>query len=85
MFRWLWPTIPPKVGLTLEEAQGIIEAEIARRGWSHFDVRTYAQFETKNGLVWHCQGFLSSAIGPVMNIEIDARTGELVKGVAGGR
>jgi hypothetical protein len=40
----------------------IFEAEITRRGWSCFDVRTYSRFQTSNGLEWHCQGFLSGIL-----------------------
>ena len=85
MFRWLWGETPPACGLTLKQAQSIIEAEIARRGWSRFDVRFYSRFRTKDGLRWHCQGFLSGMRGPVMGIEIDAQTGELMSAGAGGR
>lgn len=85
MFRWLWPRTPQETGLTLEQAKVIIEAEITRRGWSRFDLRTYSRFKTSDGPKWHCQGFVSGIRGPVMNIRINAQTGELVGATAGGR
>ena len=89
MFRWLRRLAPGPLTaqalITQEQARSIIEAEVARRNWSEFDVRTYSLFQSKDGLRWLCQGFMSRALGGVMNIEIDGQTGELVSASAGGR
>ena len=64
MFRWLWGETPPACGLTLEQAQLIIEAEIARRGWSRFDVRFYSRFRTKAWLQVALSRFSVRGEGP---------------------
>ena len=85
MFRWLWTRTPSEIGLTLEQAKVIFEAEITRCGWPRFRRANLLTVPNKQRSRWHCQGVLSGIRGPVMNIRIDAQTGKLVSTTAGGR
>lgn len=88
MFRWLWrPALGSPITqalITQEQARSIIEVEIARRGWSRFDLRIYSLLQSKDGIGWHCQGFISETPDSVMNIKIDGQTGGIVHASAGG-
>jgi hypothetical protein len=71
--------------LTEEQAKTIIEEEIRKRGWDGYDQRSYELEHRKGRPVWVCWGLAKGKIGPSMAIHIDARTGEVVTAVAGGR
>ncbi|MEW6437431.1 MAG: hypothetical protein AB1508_09745 [Pseudomonadota bacterium] len=72
--------------LSAETAQAIIEAEIAKRNWNRFDDRDYHIGHLDDGrAIWRCRGFVRGMRGGVMVIEIDARTGDLLRATAGGR
>lgn len=71
--------------LSAESAKAIIEAEIAKRNWTAYDARDYHLSRTEGCAIWRCRGFVGGQRGGVMVLEIDARTGALVRATAGGR
>jgi hypothetical protein len=71
--------------LSAETAQAIIEAEIAKRNWHGYDDRDYHIGHTEGRAIWRCRGFVRGKRGGVMVLEIDARTGDLLRATAGGR
>ena len=79
-----WPRTAEQ-WITREQAMLIIDAEVTRRGWSSFDQRTYNRVRADDGVRWQCHGFVTGVRGGVMLIEIDARTGALLRASAGGR
>jgi hypothetical protein len=86
MFGWLAGRQRWKEGLlTQEQATAVIEEEIRKRGWEGYDNRRYALERRKGRPVWICWGQVGHNRGGAMAIHIDARTGELVTAVAGGR
>ncbi len=76
---------PVDAWITLEQAKLVIEAEIARRGWGSFDQRTYQRARLRTGGKWLCRGFVSGLRSGVMIVEIDGRTGELLRASVDGR
>jgi hypothetical protein len=84
MFGWLrrkW-----KEGLlTEEQARAIVENEIRQRGWEGYDNRRYTLERRRGRALWVCWAMVGHNRGGVMNIHIDARTGEVVQATAGGR
>jgi hypothetical protein len=76
--------------LSREAATSAIEVEIERQGWSGFDKRRYALCRHRGRRLWRCSGCLSTEWlsrvfrlrGSEMLVEIDARTGDVVRAVA---
>lgn len=71
--------------LSADKAKAIIEAEIAKRNWTAYDARDYHLSRTEGRAIWRCRGFVRGQRGGVMVLEIDARTGALLRATAGGR
>jgi hypothetical protein len=71
--------------LSQEQAKAVIEEEIRKRGWQAYDNRRYALERRKGRPLWICLGRVGHNRGGAMAIHIDARTGDLVRAVAGGR
>ena len=61
-----------------QRAREIIEAEIQRRGWSEYPEREYRIERRKDRDLWCYSGVDISHIGSMMNVQIDAITGEVV-------
>ena len=85
MLRFLPGRKPTEAWITSGQAKLIVEAEIAHRGWGSYDQRTYQRVRLRNGGRWLCRGFVSGILGGVMIIEIDGRTGTVLRASAGGR
>lgn len=61
-----------------QRAREIIEAEIQRRGWSEFPDREYRIERRTDRDLWCYSGVDITRIGSMMNVQIDAITGEVV-------
>jgi len=71
--------------LSRDQAMAIFDQEIARRAWTAYDLRDYMLARPEGRAVWRCRGFVSGHRGGVMNLEIDAQTGALIRASVGGR
>ena len=64
--------------LSEAQARSIIDAEIQRRGWAGYENHRYYTERRKGRLLWCYSGIDFQYVGAMMQIAIDARTGELV-------
>lgn len=71
--------------LSIDQAKAIIEPEIERRNWGGYDMRGYSM-ERRNGqALWRCSGGMVGKRGGWLTVEIDAKTGVILRATAGGR
>ncbi len=71
--------------LSMDQAKAIIEPEIERRNWGVYDMRGYSMERRKGQALWRCSGGMVGKRGGWLTVEIDAKTGELIRATAGGR
>lgn len=84
LFKRKRPPIEEDV-LSLERAKQIIEAEIQRRDWGTYRLPRYS-LERQNGQkIWRCFAFPPHIRGPGMTIDIDAKTGEVIRAAIVGK